>query len=144
MSSYTPLTWSKGDAVTIERLNQMAENDQFLFEQVVKSKYIFDDAERTSGIKIFARNERFPVTGTKLSQLSVSWDGFFSPDCNPIVNVMVGRMDRNRLWVSAKGPGGENWPNSRGCEIHGVMDPDTPSNYNFGIFIPVHIMAVGY
>lgn len=138
------MTWSKGDAVTVEKLNQMVENEQYLFERVVQSKYTFDDAERTDGIKVFARNERFPITGTKLAQKAISWEGFFSPGCNPIVQVTVGRMDRNRLWTSVKGPSGENWPTSQGCEIHGIMDPDTHSNYNFSLYIPIHILAIGY
>lgn len=144
MSTYTPMTWSNGDAVSIERMNTMAENDQYLYERVIESKHVWDGAETTAGIKILAMNARFPSVNAKLATIPISWNGFFSPGCNPIVNLTVGRRQRNRLWVSVKGPSGENWPNSRGCEIHGVMDPDTHNEYTFGIPIAVHIMAIGY
>lgn len=144
MSTYSPQNWSAGDAITPERMNRMADNDQFLFESRIQSKYTFDSIERTSGIRIWASNGRFPISSTQRSILGIDWSGYFSPGCNPIVNVTLGRRDRNRCWVSVKGPGEENWPNSRGCEIHGIMDPDTASNYNFGIYMPLHILAVGW
>ena len=124
----------------------MAENDQFLFERVVRSKYAFSEGDdvftHTEGIRIYAMNHRFPYEADKIAVRHINWEGFFSPDCRPIVNVTVGRMDRNRLWISVRGPGEENWPNSRGCEIHGVMDPDAP--YTFERIMPIHIMAIGY
>lgn len=121
----------------------MTTNDDYLFNKSIDAKYTFGGVERTSGIKIWANNARFEKTGTTRSILSVDWQGFFSSGCNPIVNVTVGRRDRNRLWVSVKGPGSSNWPTSRGCEIHGLMDPD--ANYTFSqVYIPLHIVAIGY
>jgi len=143
LSTYTPVTWSSGDAITPQKMNAMVGNDQYLFNKAIDAKYNFEGVERSDGIKIWAANGRFERTGTTRSILQFDWSGFFSSGCNPIVNATVGRRDRNRLWVSVKGPGADNWPNSRGCEVHGIMDPD--ANYTFSqVFIPVHIIAIGF
>lgn len=120
----------------------MASNDDYLYNHLIRAKHIFDGAEQTTGIKIWASNERFPITSTKRAALSVNWNGFFSAGCNPVVNVTVGRRDMNRLWTSVKGPGASNWPDAHGCEIHAVLDPDAP--YNLTNHMPIHILAVGY
>lgn len=133
--------------MTVQRLNQMSDNDQFLYDHVVQGKHIFDGSEYTSGqsnqtLKIWASNERFPMTGNKRAAINISWAGFFSNNCNPIVNVTVGRRDMNRLWVSVKGLGSNNWPDARGCQVQAVVDPDAP--YNLTQHMPVHIIAIGY
>lgn len=122
----------------------MSGNDQYLYERLVQSRHQFEGAVTTQGVKIWSSNGRFPLNTTKRSVLGVNWNGFFSPGCNPIVSATLGRRDRNRCYVSVKGPGSENWPNARGCEIHALMDPDTPSNYTFSIYMPIHIIAIGY
>lgn len=143
MSTYTPVTWSSGDAITPDKLNAMVGNDQYLFDKSIDAKHTFEGAERASGIKIWAGNGRFERTGTTRSVLNFNWDGFFSSGCNPIVNVTQGRRDRNRIWIAVSGPGADNWPNSRGCEVHGIMDPD--ANYTFSsVYIPVHVIAIGW
>ena len=143
MSTYTPITWSDGDPITPERMNQHASNEQYLFNKSIDAKHVFDGVERTTGVKIWAGNGRFERTGTTRSVIDFNWDGFFSTGCQPIVNVTVGRRDRNRLWVSVKGIGASNWPDSRGCQVHGIMDPD--ANYTFSsIFLPIHVIAIGY
>ena len=142
MSTYTPVVWSKGDPMDLTKLNQMSANDQYLFNKIVYGKHSFDGAEQTEGLKIWASNERFPITESKRAEVDVSWEGFFSPSCNPIVNVTVGRRTHNRLWISVKGPGNQTWPNSRGCQVHAVLDPEAP--YDLTIHMPIHIIAIGW
>ena len=138
------MSWSNDDPITDIKMNKMTGNDQYLYEKSINAAWMHEGQEVTQGIKIWAGTGRFPLEPAKTSVLPVAFNGFFSAACNPIVTATPGRRNMNRLWVSVRGPGDSNWPTSAGCEVHGIMDPDTPDNYVFSINIPVHIIAVGW
>lgn len=139
---YEPVTWNSNDSGSTDKLQQMAENDEALYEMAVDTYYggVFGPVE--SGIKIWAGSFRLPITGTDRSIIQVNFEGFFAPECRPVVNCTLGRRQTNRMWVSVKGPGAENWPVNNQCEIHAIVDPD--ADYKFAQNLPVHVIAIGY
>lgn len=146
--AYTPITWTNGEDITVEKLNQMASNIDELYRQFSAMRIDFDGVEESQDkpVKVWAGNARFSPTGTKRAMVVVDFPtNYFSAGCNPIVTVTMMRRLRNRVWLSVRGKGAgdaNNWPDSTGVEIHGIIDPK--ADYNFDLYEGLHIIAVGW
>lgn len=146
--AYTPVTWTSGEDITAEKLNQMAANIDEMYQQFAAMRVDFDGRAESEGrpVKVWAGNTRLPPTKTTRSSITVDFPvNYFSPGCQPIVTVTMMRRLRNRVWLSVRGKGtgdANNWPDSTGVEIHGIIDPD--AGYTFDLYEGVHIIAVGW
>lgn len=146
--AYTPVTWTNGEDITVEKLNQMAANIDEMYQQFSAMRVEFNGVNQTDGkpAKVWSTNARFSPTNTKRATVTIDFPtNFFSPDCNPIVAVTMTRRQRNRVWLSVRGKGrgdAYNWPDSTGCEVHGIIDPD--ADYTFDLYEGIHLIAVGW
>lgn len=146
--AFTPVTWTAGEDITAEKLNQMSANINEMYEQFSSMRVDFDGREESAGrpVKLWAGNARFPPTGTQRAMVTVDFPtNYFSAGCQPIVTVTMMRRQRNRVWLSVRGKGAgdaNNWPDSTGVEIHGIIDPK--ADYKFDLYEGLHIIAVGW
>lgn len=149
--TFTPVVFNDGDPGDADKFNTLAQNQVEFNNNLIVVRYsssafgstvIDSDDPNTPPMRMWVGHDRLPITNQKRSQLAVDWSGFFSDGCVPVVNVTVGRRTTNRLWISVKGFGSDNWPDHRGCVIEGVVDPD--AQYNLDWHMPLHIQAIGY
>lgn len=143
--AYNPITWTDGEDITIEKLNQMAQNIDELYQRAATVETEVDGADPAPNVasKIWATNARFSPNGTKRATVWVSFpSGMFSPGTAPVVVVSMARRSRNRVWLAVKGRGANNnWPDADGCEIHGIIDPDAP--YTFDQYEGINVVVIG-
>lgn len=143
--AYNPVTWTDGEDITIEKLNQMAQNIDEIHQQAATVSGEIDGTDPAVGTaaKVWFTNARFSPNGTKRAVTWVDFPpGMFSPGTAPVVVVSMARRQRNRVWLAVKGRGANNnWPDADGCEIHGIIDPDAP--YTFDQYEGINVVVIG-
>lgn len=143
--AYNPVTWTDNEDITIEKLNQMAQNIDELYQRAATVSGEIDGADPAVGAqaKVWFTRARFRPTGTTRAMTWVDFPpGMFSPGTSPIVVVSMARRSRNRVWLAVKGKGANNnWADADGCEIHGIIDPD--AKYTFDQNEGINVVVIG-
>lgn len=85
---YRPVTWTD-ETVSANKLAQMANNDQWLFENGAKFRYTSNGLTRDSGLKIIAGKTPYGITGADAYGVLVYFGSFFSSGCKPIVTATI-------------------------------------------------------
>lgn len=93
-TSYQPVSWN-GEPVTTDKLNQMANNTQWLFDRAVRVRYSTPAVTRDVQMKVIAG--KTPYTSTAGSPngvvdnewITISFGSFFSVGCHPVVTASV-------------------------------------------------------
>lgn len=103
---YKPTTFTN-DALTRDKLLQMANNDQWLFENLTKVRYSANGLVRDTGVKIIAGKTPYAAVGADYQYISIHFGSFFSAGCRPVVtgSVQPGGV-RKRINFSVTGLGG--------------------------------------
>lgn len=145
MTEYRAVQWSDDELITAEKLNQMTTNDKYLFEHAMPQLYRAYGLNKTDGLRIACgiitvRARAFRETGD-----DVSFNGFFTQGCRPVVQATIAITDRPRSFIIVKGLGPGNLrPDHTGFTVHVNADPFTPTNNHFPSNFHVHWMAMGY
>lgn len=107
-NEYRPVSWN-GEAITNSKLNQMANNTQFLFERSPKMRYAAAGLTRDTGLKILAGKTPYPANTRDWSDARVYFGSFFTAGCKPIVTAVVGDIQAGglRKYISLRGHNGE-------------------------------------
>lgn len=87
VTNYQPTNWNDGEPVYTKKLRTMANNDQWLFENMPRMRYNAHDVVRTEGIKIAAGLKPFVPTQNEQYIEPVEFGAFFSSACYPVVVV---------------------------------------------------------
>lgn len=111
---YKNITWTVGSDMNIDRLNIMANNDQWLFENMPKAVYNSAGVKRAAGIKIMAGTTPYPVSITDWVSIDVSFGSFFSAGSTPVVVATVSTGHSNRKFVTLQGLNGYEQIDHRG------------------------------
>lgn len=88
---YVPVTWGD-EPVFTDKLNQMTNNDQYLFENSPKMYYNSYNLKKTSGVRIMGGVLGLPATTTRYRSGTAYFGTFFSAGCRPIVVASVNPM----------------------------------------------------
>jgi len=140
---YKPISWSDR-SVSQEKLQQMANNDQWLFENSPRMRYSVAGNVRDSGIKIIAGKTSYgPTNGPDYEDVNIYFGNFFSAACKPVVTSTVGVDIASglRKYIVNRGFGGEI--DYRGFIAH--VTAHEPPGYSASI--PggwLHWIAVGF
>lgn len=140
---YRPISWND-QSLSVPKLQQMANNDQWLFENTPRMRYSVDGNVRDSGLKIIAGKVGYGRSGNDWTDFNVYFGSFFSAACKPVVvaTVEIGGNGKRKL-ANIEGFGGTI--DYRG--FHGFVT--TQENPNLGTFPVdhpsyVHWIAIGY
>lgn len=139
---FKPVTWTT-DVVTKQKLQDMSNNDQWLFENMPRIRYSSSGITKDTGVKIISGKTIFTVTNTKQSVTSVQFGSFFTIGSRPTVT------------FSIQGTGGHHHAlqgvtqalAGRGEIDHtGFLVVISTASTNFNISQPgwIHWTAVGY
>lgn len=147
-NDYRPVSWN-GEPISNAKLNQMANNTQFIFERMPKMRYSNGGVIRDTSLKMIAGKTPYvpSATGADWTEAQVLFGTYFTVGCKPIVTAVVadsvsGR--RRRLDVRAlSGAGSEIDHNGFICHIVQALQPGNtaPQLLSSGW---VHWHAVGY
>ena len=118
ITSFKSLLWGRGESVTSEKLNQMVNNSQYLFEQMPKTYYNTYGIKKTSGLKILAGIISIAPSNALWTSGRVEFGSYFTPGCKPVV--VTGHQPTAAKWryhTIVKGIG-TYYPDHRGIELH--------------------------
>lgn len=142
-TGYKPVQWNVGDNLTKERLNQMANNDQWLFDNLTRSDYQAFGVHRTAGIRIAAGTALIRTNTKPWGFTDVHFGNFFSSGSTPIITTGVVSAHIRRVFVTVEGFG-QTQPTSEGFRIwvNTVNPPWMPNR----LFAPLYcnFSAIGY
>jgi hypothetical protein len=97
------------ESIPASKLQQLADNDNWLFENAPRLRYAVTDLTKEKGIKIIAGKTRYPATtGADWEDVYVYFGSFFTAGCKPIVTCVTADTEKgHRKFVNVRGLGGE-------------------------------------
>lgn len=142
-NEYKPITFN-GEALTTNKLNQLANNSQFLFDRTPRVRYASGNLVRDNAVKVLAGKTAFPVKKTAdWANINVYFGNFFTAGSHPIVTVtpeVTGAWMRK--FAVVKGFNGEIDHTGFLCQI--ICQESIPGNGWIEAGGWVHWQAVGY
>lgn len=138
---YKPTNWGS-ESISQPKLQQMANNDQWLFENMARVRYSAGGLTRDSGLKIAAGKTAYPATQSDWIDVFVYFGTFFSAGCKPVVNASV-EPALGRIGVVLSGLNFGTEMDYRGFRAHVYQDFQASGNPLQGAGW-VHWQAVGY
>lgn len=131
-------------ALTKEKLQQMANNDQWLFENTPRVRYTLLDGSltRDTGGKILAGKALFGASPNDWSERTIYFGNFFSAACKPIVQVTIETTGTHlRKYASIRGISGAE-VDHRGFICHlSAQERNAKVVETWGL---IHYTAVGF
>lgn len=113
---YKPISWNQQELITDDKMAQIANNSQWLFENTPRTNYTAFGVNRASGVKIacgiMAMGAVKSVTHTK----PVYFGNFFSAACHPIVTTGLTTVGLRKVFTVVTGLGALH-PDQRGFQI---------------------------
>lgn len=117
MTEYKSVSWSE-EPVSVDKLQQMATNDQALFEMKPATAIKHVGASRDKGMKILAGSQLFQPSLTWATTHDIYFGNFFSAGCSPVVIPTIYGYPQTATYVHPKGLGGTQLPDHRGFGIY--------------------------
>jgi hypothetical protein len=141
-NDYVPLSWN-GEALSTDKLNQMCNNTQYLYDRSPRIRYSVNGLVRDTGLKLISGKTPYAPTNTDYKDVPVYFGTFFSAGCHPVVTAVVGDSASGlRKFCTVRGFNGE--VDNTGFIAH--VSSHEPPGFNQVIFGGgwVHWTAVGY
>jgi hypothetical protein len=140
---YKPVSWSE-EPTSVDKLNQMTNNDQWLFENTPRMKYNAYSLNKQSGLKILATYAFMPYTLATAQSRAVYFGSFFSVGCQPIVVATPVPLGPQRRFHVAVNGIGRAVPDHTGCFIQLSPDEWNTKNNRVSQSVYVHLIAIGW
>lgn len=143
-TGYKPLSWNQGDNITKEKLNQMANNDQWLFDNIPRADYQALGVHKNEGIRIAAGVALIKASTKPWGFTDVHLSNFFSSGSTPIVTTGGAVTTHIRRAIISVNGFGRTHPDNRGFRIWVSLDqrPWEPNRIFSPFYVPWH--AIGY
>lgn len=141
---YKPVTWGD-EPIFKDKLNQMTNNDQYIFENMPKMSFNTYGIKRANGVKIMAAICVVPASSALWSHGTFNFGTFFSSGCKPVI--VVGTQPTSGRWryhTVVRGIG-TNYPDHRGAVFSVGADYYGTTTTNIvDAKVYVHFIAVGW
>lgn len=142
-SPYKATTWGD-EPVYKDKLNQMVNNDQWIYENMPRVNFSTYGIKRTNGIKVLAGIAIAPAALSVNSKTTYNFGTFFSSGCKPvIVTGTQPTSGRGRYHVVFRGIG-TPYPDHRGMEVTASTDELVAKNNVMDARVYVHFVAIGW
>lgn len=145
-TSYRPTTWGD-EYISADKLNQMAANDQYLFERTPTVYYNANGvSKRTGGMKIAAGQLIVPAN-KKISAVhrEYHFGSFFSQGCRPVVTTGMCMTSGGRYHITIAGLGNNSaLPDHRGVRFRVIANPLNSKDNKILHRVVVSWIAVGW
>jgi hypothetical protein len=141
---YKATSWSGDEPIYKDKLNQMTNNDQWLYENTPRMSFNTYGIKRTNGIKIMAAICVVPTNKSANSTATFEFGTFFSSGCKPvIVTGTQPTSGRGRLHCMIRGIS-SNYPDHRGFKATVSADEIGGTNNVIDAKVYVHFVAIGW
>lgn len=140
---YVSVYWNDPDPMSTDKLNQMANNEQWLFENTPRVFYNASGATRSSGVKILAGMATIAASQTPNATGSVNFGTFFSTGCVPIITTGILSYPRGRITCAVRGIG-TFWPDNRGFEVRIGSTEEIYANDKIDATVYINYIAIGW
>lgn len=142
---YRALMWSDNEGLDVDKLNAMTNNDQWLFENMPRAKYIDGAVNKDAGIKVLGVRGYVPPTSGNGYTTSVYFGNVFSAGCKPIVVATAVSTNWQRRYICAvNGLGSLVFPDHNGCRVGVSADELNPKVNKIAAAVYVNVIAVGW
>lgn len=143
MATWNVVSWSPGEVMTSQKMNQMAERDEYLKETKVTGHY-WGDPLRSKGVVILAGIATVPGAKGDRNRVPVRFPKTFSGSCRPIITTGMISPSQAQVFINISGLGSTAFPTSNGFDIHAVMSSAYPAAKRKLAKLYVPWQAVGY
>lgn len=140
MTEYVPVSWSE-EPVNIDKLQQMASNDQALFEMKPSTAIKHNGISRNKGMKILAGSQLFQPTNTWSTNKNIYFGNYFSAGCYPVVSPAIYGAPQTATYIHPKGLGGAQLPDHRGFAVY--VRSNERSGFSGRLVRPFYIAYIG-
>lgn len=142
MNDFVPMSWN-GEPVSTDKLNQMCNNSQYLFDRSPRIRYSVSGITRDTGLKVIAGKTAFaPDTTHDYVNVPIYFGSYFTAGSHPSVTATVEIVGGSwRKYVSIQGLSGSEIDQT-GFVAQVVAKENTLTNVLQGGW--VHWQAVGY
>jgi hypothetical protein len=136
--------FSDSEPLDRDKLNQMANNDQWLYENTPRISYNAHGVVKPNGAKILAGMNVAPAVRASVTWASIYFGSFFSQGCRPIVvGTVISGISRTRYELIVRGIG-TVFPDHRGCQFAVTTDEVTSTNNYHTVGPGINWVAVGW
>src|SRR6478735_4967848 len=104
-TAFKPLSWSAFDPVTSDRLQVMADNDQYLMDNKMGGDYNAYSTRRNIGVKMAGGLALITARKANTASVDVRFNNFFSAACHPLVTTGVLSVSQRRIITTIDGLG---------------------------------------
>jgi hypothetical protein len=141
---FAPLTWNDNEPLFMEKLNQMANNEQYLFENMPKMYYNAHGVKKSTGVRILSSVVGIPANSKSPNGSARYYFGnFFSSGCRPLVVASVNSYPQGRYHLNTRGID-TFWPDHRGFEARIAADELNPKNNKISATVWIPFVAIGW
>lgn len=142
MSEYVPMSWN-GEPINTDKLNQMCNNSQYLFDRSPRIRYQASGLIRDTGLKVISGKTPFaPDSSHDFVNVPIYFGSFFTSGSHPVVTATIEIVGGSwRKYVSIQGLAGQEIDQT-GFMAQVVAHENPVQNVMTGGWI--HWTAVGY
>lgn len=140
---YKATTWGD-EPISKDKLNQMSNNDQWIYENMPKMLFNTYGIKRTNGVKILAGIAVVPAAAASSASVTVSFGTFFSSGCKPVI--VTGTQPTSgaaRFHTAFKGIDGF-YPDHRGAVFIAGADSLNIKANVMSAKVYIHFVAIGW
>lgn len=140
---YQPVSFN-GEMITTQKMNQMTNNDQWLFENTPRIRYNAAGITRDQSLKVMSGKTPFTISSIDYENVNVYFGSFFSAGCKPVVTAVVETTGGwLRKFLTIRGANGGELDNT-GFIAHITTHEPTGVGNQIEAGGWVHWTAVGY
>lgn len=140
---YKAVSWGD-EPILSTKLAQMANNDQWIFENMPIGFFNASGVIKNGGIKIYGGRVNFPAYANSVQKKEVYFSGRFSNGCKPIVTTGMTGGGFMRKQTLITGLGGLNLPDANGFLLTAIMHEPAAYNNQFRTAFYVDFIAIGW
>lgn len=131
VTAFNNVTWGEED-VTAAKLNSMAQNSLWLYENLPKAHLLtYGGIRKDEKVKIAAGVITIPKSKEKIQQLKVDFDSFFTKNCKPIIVCTIVSHQNSKYVVTTYGIRGQGYVPLDDGFMARVAVFETNANVNF-------------
>jgi hypothetical protein len=137
---YKPISWNARELISDDKMAQLANNSQWLFENTPRTNYNAYGVARATGVKIACGIQIFAASKVAYQTRPVYFNNFFSAAAHPVVTTGIIGFQR-RIFCIINGLGVLH-PDNRGFEI--TVEAESASVNKIERAFYVTWMAMGF
>lgn len=142
---YRAVSWQPNELITEGKLDQLANNAQWLFENTPRANYRGHGVRKADGIRIACGLIPMPANKTAAAEGSVYFGNFFNTGCRPIITTGLISPVQKQFFISINGLGNSNThPDNNGFQAHIRLNIQPNHAQNITKTVYVTWQAMGY